>query len=736
MKSRSILTTLSAMLLMAAINLAASGAFAGVTADALEVVTGCPPVAGWEEVGVGSACNDGISKTNKGSGLASLAIAPDSTPMVAWQNISASGSESEIYVRRFDGNAWVEMGTGSASGEGISNNNGNSRAPSLAIGPSGIAVVAWEDNSSGNREIYVRQFNGTSWVEMGTGSASGGGISKTSGASGYPSLAFGPDNTPVVAWEETTGSGVNQQTEIYVRQWDGSAWVEKGAGSASNGGISDPNNNVSNLRAYPSLAVGPDGAAVIAWQNAQFNADDWEVYVKRFNGTNWVEMGTGSASGEGISQNTGSSRFVALAVGPDNLPVIAWEDDSNRPEDITEIFVKRWNGTAWVEMGTGSAAGGGISDPNNNQNDVNAVPAVAVGPDGTTLIAWQHGELAGNDWEIYVRRWDGVAWGEISTGSASGGGISDNDGDSREPSLAIGPDNTPVSAWEDSSGENEEIYIRRYPIIVPVCYSLTRGHTGEGDDPVATPPNSDGCSVDRYYAGESITLTAAPATGWQVSGWTGTGNDSSNAVHNLVVMPEGDHSVSVIYEAICYPLTLNRVGQGGDPQPSPLNSELCPPGHYHINDSITLTAMPDENWQVVGWSGTVNDATTTITNTVMMPPGAHTAGVVYAADCFSLSLSHTGEGAVPRAIPSGSSGCFEGQYVAGEVLLLTAAPKAGWQVIGWQGTDDDSKQSALNSLTMPAANHLAAVNYAEIPKPVFTTFLPHVNSGGNGMLDR
>src|SRR5690606_30141275 len=120
-----------------------------------------------------------------------------------------------------------------ASGGGISDNSGSSENPSLAISAEG-PIIAWHDDSSGDWEIYVRRWNGAAWIEMGAGSASGGGISEDEEGSWSPSLAVSPDG-PIVAWYNGYGSG----SEIYVRRWDGAAWVEMGAGSASGGGVSN-----------------------------------------------------------------------------------------------------------------------------------------------------------------------------------------------------------------------------------------------------------------------------------------------------------------------------------------------------------------------------------------------------------------------------------------------------------------------------------------------------------------
>ena len=392
--------------------------------------------AGWDELGPGSASGGGISANGGDSFLPSLAIGPDGAPVVAWYD--KSGGDLDIYVRRWNGSVWVELG-GSASGGGVSNNNGDSTHPSLAIDGDGRPVVAWHDNSDGDRDIYLRRWNGTTWEELG-GSASNGGISDNWAASGYPSLVIDGNDRPIVAWHDDSGGARN----IYLRRWNGTTWEELG-GSASDGGISG------SLAASndPSLVLGPDGAPIVAWQEDSgfLNLD---VYLRRWNGTSWEELG-GSASDGGISDNNGSSGFVSLAIDGDGRPVVAWRDDSGGD---FEIYLRRWNGDDWVEL-DGSASGGGISA---NGGDSRS-PSLATLPGGAPIVSWRDDDSG--DFEIYVRRWTGSAWVEMDAGSATGGGISANGGESWWPSLAVGPDG-PVVAWEDDSGGDDEIYVRRY----------------------------------------------------------------------------------------------------------------------------------------------------------------------------------------------------------------------------------------------------------------------------------
>ncbi|MBM4048998.1 MAG: hypothetical protein FJ279_28190, partial [Planctomycetes bacterium] len=111
---------------------------------------------------------------------------------------SGNGAPGGDFVATFTNPAaggWGEMGSSSARQGGISQNAGSSREPAMTAW-NGSPVVAWEDDTGGDWEIYVKQWDGAAWTELGVGSATGRGISNTTGFSFAPSLAlYGPDGS-------------------------------------------------------------------------------------------------------------------------------------------------------------------------------------------------------------------------------------------------------------------------------------------------------------------------------------------------------------------------------------------------------------------------------------------------------------------------------------------------------------------------------------------------------------
>jgi hypothetical protein len=402
-------------------------------------------LAGWQETTAGSASSSlslgGVSRSAGISSMPALAISSQGRPFLAWSD--QSQGNAEIYIRRWDGLLWQEMGGVSARGGGISNNGGESTEPSVGTAPNQAAYVAWQDSSSGNSDIYVKWWNGTNWAEVGPGSASGGGISANGTLSRKPSVAVASNGTPYVAWSDQR-AGVG---EIFVKRWNGAFWEEVGPGSATGGGIS----NNAGESTDPVIAAGVNGTIFVAWSDD--SEGDSEIYMRQYrDGEGWRDVGTGSSVGGGISGNNAASYSPALAVGPSGLPYVAWVDESD--DNDTEIYARRFTGSSWENMGSNSASGGGIS----NNRAPSQEPSIAVDRFNRAIVAWS--DLSSGPSEIYLKRWNGSGWEDVG-GSSGGTGVSNTGVFNYEPSAAVGPDGTPYVAWS-AVAANVEIYVRRF----------------------------------------------------------------------------------------------------------------------------------------------------------------------------------------------------------------------------------------------------------------------------------
>jgi PKD repeat protein len=141
------------------------------------------------------------------------------------------------------------------------------------------------------------------------------------------------------------------------------------------------------------------------------------------------------------------------------------------------------------------------------------------------------------------------------------------------------------------------------------CYTLSQEWTGNGNEPTASPANSSGCSSKQYKAGESINLTAHPASGWHLGSWSFT--DSSSSSH--LTMPSGNHRVVANYvqdttscnpnaDQVAFftdanygvPCVVKGIGNYADPGAMSFANDSL--SSIKVGSNVKLTLCGDENY--------------------------------------------------------------------------------------------------------------------------------------------
>lgn len=331
---------------------------------------------------------------------------------------------------------------GSNTGGGLSGTASTSDRPAFRDN-----VIAWADNSTGNFEIYARLWTGSGFSDLG-GGATAGGVSATGGNSYNPTVINTNGATPMIAWEEDTGSS----RAIFVKTLDatkpGATWSELG-GSATGLGISanlsfNALPSIGQLRAVvPGIVtVDPTTGApvsspathpivpVVAWQSggvgpiycSAFYPGAPAVPPNALNPTGFPAVPAGwyqlhiTGNGQNVSNTfdpnltVGTGEHPQLVVDSLNQVTIVW---SGIPPLATnnEIFASRWTLTgAFAEfeifpvtstrndmrptanfMGIASNAPG-ADNVSNTSTGQSQFPSLCIDLLGGLAIAWQETE--------------------------------------------------------------------------------------------------------------------------------------------------------------------------------------------------------------------------------------------------------------------------------------------------------------------------------------------------------
>ena len=190
-------------------------------------------------------------------------------------------------------------------------------------------------------------------------------------------------------------------------------------------------------------------------------------------------------------------------------------------------------------------------------------------------------------------------------------------------------------------------------------YTLDIAVQGSGNvtmDPIQT----------SYIYGQVVQISAAPATGWMFSHWSGDCNGSSNPT---AITMTCDKSIMANFTITSgYTLTIVIQGSGNvttNPnQPS-----------YTYGQVVQISAAPVTGWMFSHWSGDLNGSSNPA---VIVMTGDKTVIVNFSQNWYSLSIGIDGQGNVTRN-PDQQT------YTYGQVVQLAAYPAIGWSFDHWGG---------------------------------------------------
>ncbi|UCD92436.1 MAG: winged helix-turn-helix transcriptional regulator [Methanobacteriota archaeon] len=266
------------------------------------------------------------------------------------------GGDWDIYYRRFNGNTWepeVEV-----SSDVLAEQQGE---PSIAA-DSGKVHIVWPDGDL-DRDIYYRCFNGTGWeseVEL---------SNDTTIEDQYlPRVAAVGDEVHVVWSDKEDGDW-----DIHYRRYNGSDW-EPEQEISTDSGTED--------QGRPSIAA--DGnTAHVTWMD--HGDGDWDIYYRRYNGSDWEPEQEISKDVENEDQNGSSIASEAGGVH------IVWQNYDPGGILDADIYYRYFNGTDWQSEEMISTDVGG---------ELQKEPSIAV--DGNNVWAvWTDKE--DGDFDVYLR---------------------------------------------------------------------------------------------------------------------------------------------------------------------------------------------------------------------------------------------------------------------------------------------------------------------------------------------
>lgn len=202
----------------------------------------------------------------------------------------------------------------------------------------------------------------------------------------------------------------------------------------------------------PSLALGPDGRVHAAWTDLR---DGFESpYVSSSGGgATWTAAVKAGDSSFREFDHQDNQYDARIAVAPDGTLHLVWLDFRNQSWDV-RASSSTDGGATWspsVRVDGSPSSAEGFPAENLHQD-----PAIAVLPDGTPMAAWSDARGRRVDRGIRVACSDdaGASW----AGDASADRTGKREADQWAPALAVGPEGEVVVAWQDHRRGWNQVY--------------------------------------------------------------------------------------------------------------------------------------------------------------------------------------------------------------------------------------------------------------------------------------
>lgn len=351
-----------------------------------------------------------------------IGLSADALTLAVGGELNDAGGLNAGHARVFRWNAtsqnWQQMG-GDLDGTAADDRFG--RSVSLSADGNTLAVGATGNDNNGSNAgcTYAYNWNGSAWVPKGAVI-----LGETAGdASGLKVRLAGDGNSLAIA--ANSDAAGTEAGHVRIFAWNGSSWVQKGQDIDGEA----PNDYFGN-----ALALSADGNTVIAGSqtNDGFGMNAGHARVYSWNGTTWAQKGTDidgqnmlDGLGAGVAVNANGSIVAAGSVGHDNM----------NGTDAGCISVFEWNGSAWIQVGQNILAEATLDRFGSS---------VGLSDDGYTVIGGSplntnaNGNFAGS---ARVFRWTGSAW--VQKGADLDGAATN---DSFGTSVSISADGNTVAA--------------------------------------------------------------------------------------------------------------------------------------------------------------------------------------------------------------------------------------------------------------------------------------------------
>ncbi|RKH16693.1 hypothetical protein D7X74_14735 [Corallococcus sp. CA047B] len=247
---------------------------------------------------------------------AALTLTRDDIPIVAWSEVDLAGI-FQLHAQQWTGSQWTPLSDPASPSEVLT----HKQSPSFFRTSGGKPALIWREWKNNSASLCISTLDEQHWTWQRTIKCIATPTPDVH-TNSQAVLQFSTADAPVVAWA-TPGPPITLHISHFVDQ----DWIELESDFTTDvqGGL---------------LGMSLDGTQkpLISWR--QFDGNAESLYVSRWTGTYWEELGGR------LDAVTGKTSVFAHSIAGDatGTPMVAWIEQGAPPG---KLYIRRWEGGVW-----------------------------------------------------------------------------------------------------------------------------------------------------------------------------------------------------------------------------------------------------------------------------------------------------------------------------------------------------------------------------------------------------
>lgn len=249
--------------------------------------------------------------------------------IITWEDHRNSAtSSSDIYAQRMNSSGIAKW---FLNGIAVCTNSATQKSSALTEAGNGDVIIAWEDNRSGNYDIYAQKIDSSGNILW---AADGIIVCNKPTNQKAPKLVSDNAGGAIIVWEDS----LNFYFDVYAQRVSASGlplWTTNGVAVCT----------APNVQNNPRIDLGSLGGAIVTWQDKRNNAD-YDIYAQSLNSAGAAQWAT-----DGVIICNAINTQSNPKIEPDgsNGAFIAWEDKRNALD--YDIYAQRINSAGVTQWG-------------------------------------------------------------------------------------------------------------------------------------------------------------------------------------------------------------------------------------------------------------------------------------------------------------------------------------------------------------------------------------------------